>query len=203
MSAHPGALETLRVEATDQQASRSPVTNIVHIRTWERAANVLLIAGVVLALAAGLWRAADMPRFGIGSQPPDDQSIPFGGVLPQDDDGDTNALVPVATVPADLETSSIPYPTADECVVEPMTREEVIEHFQMANMATAPESAHYERPIEPSDEDAAAIMRTFREWQACGLNGRALAYPCGSKPHGSQPTSPPCSIRTGDRFPTR
>jgi len=139
---------------------------------------VLLVATVVLALAAGLWRAADNLGFGIGigSQPADDESIPFGGVLPQDDDGDTNALVPVATVPADLETSSIPYPTADECVVEPMTRDEVIQHFQMANMATAPESAYYERGIEPSDEDVAAIMQTFREWQACGLNGRAPAY---------------------------
>jgi len=84
--------------------------------------------------------------------------------------------VPVATVPADLETSSVPYPTADECVVEPMTREEVIQHFQLANTATAPQSVYYERAIEPSDEDAAAIMQTFREWQACGLNGRAPAY---------------------------
>lgn len=177
MSAHPGTLEAPGVGATEHHTSRSSVTNIVHVRTWERAANVLLIAAVVLALAAGLWRAADNLGFGIGSQPPDDQSIPFGGALPQDGDGDTNALVPVATVPVDLETSSIPYPTADECVVEPMTREEVIQHFQMANMATAPESASYEQAIEPSGEDVAAIMQTFREWQACGLNERALAYP--------------------------
>ncbi len=176
MSAHPGALEPFGAGATDQPASPSTVPNVVVIRPWERALNALLIAAVVIALAAGFWRAADNFGFGNGSEPPDDRSIPFGGMGPQDDDGDTNALVPVATVPVDMETSSIPYPTPDECLVEPMTREEVIQHLQMANVATEPERAFYERGIEPSEEDAAAIMRTFREWQACGLSGRAPAY---------------------------
>lgn len=177
MSAHPAALETLGMGARDRHASPPPssVFTIVKIRTWERAANMLLVATLVLALAAGLWRAADHLGFGTRSQPPDDQPIPFGGVLPEGD-GDTNALVPVATVPVDMETSSIPYPTADECTVEPMTREEVIRHFQLANIATESQGVYYEQAIVPSAEDAAAIMQTFREWQACFLDGRALAY---------------------------
>lgn len=57
-----------------------------------------------------------------------------------------------------------------------MTRDEIIAHIQEANAATEPEYPRYERSIEPSDEDAQAIMHTFREWQACGWDRQGFGF---------------------------
>ena len=83
--------------------------------------------------------------------------------------------VPVATVPDDAQTSSIPYPTAEECTIE-VTHDGLIADIQEANVATEPEQQRYERVIESSDEDAEAIMQTFREWQACGWDTQGFGF---------------------------
>jgi hypothetical protein len=84
-----------------------------------------------------------------------------------DDGSRLNGVVPATAVPDDAESSSIPEPTAEECTVDPMTRDDVIRHLTASNTATAPDIRLYEQPIQPSDEEALAIMQTFREWQAC------------------------------------
>ncbi len=86
------------------------------------------------------------------------------------------AAVPVATVPDDAETSSIPYPSFDECEVEPMTRDEIIQHLNEANVATMPDHPKYEVGIEPSVQEAEAIMHVFRQDQACGQRGGGFQY---------------------------
>lgn len=91
------------------------------------------------------------------------------------------AAVPVATVPEDAVTSSIPYPTADECTIEPMTREELIQHYQEANVASQEDWLLRDHPLDelasnPSEEDAQTIMQTYRQWQACGLVELGPAY---------------------------
>ncbi len=91
------------------------------------------------------------------------------------DDSGNFATVPFATVPDDAETSSIPYPTTEECTVEPMTREELVTHLEEANTATAPEFKRYERAIEPTQEESEAIMAAYRQWQACSVGGINVA----------------------------
>lgn len=81
-----------------------------------------------------------------------------------------NGAVPLATVPDDAHGASVAYPGPEECTVEPMTRDEIVAHLQEANVATAPQHERYEHSIEPSTEEADAIIQTFREWQACGLH---------------------------------
>lgn len=84
-----------------------------------------------------------------------------------DDGTRLNGAVPVATVPGDDEPSSIPEPTAEECTVDPMTRDDVIQHLTESNTAATPDVSLYEPFVQPSDEEAQGIMQTFREWQAC------------------------------------
>jgi len=74
--------------------------------------------------------------------------------------------VPNATPAVTAQTSSIPYPTADECTVE-VTREELIQDLQDANTAPEPELCHFEARVKPTEQQAQAIMKTYREWQAC------------------------------------
>ena len=74
------------------------------------------------------------------------------------------------------ESSSIPYPNSANCTINPLTRDEVVVKLQAASAATEQTYSAYAQAIVPSDEDSQAIMDTFRMWQACQLNGRALAY---------------------------
>jgi hypothetical protein len=129
---------------------------------WTRhlhlASTALLIAAVI-----ALSFAAFGPN-GLGRNGGNGDREPSGNL----------AAVPVATVEPGAETSSIPYPTAAECTIE-VTRDEVVADIQAANMATQQEYARYEQAIEPSAEDAQAIMQTFREWQACSAGGHNMA----------------------------
>lgn len=170
MSAHPGTLEAPGVGATDHHASRSSVSNIAHIRTWERAANALLIAALVLALAAGLWRAADNLGFGNGNQPPDGESIPFGGALPRDDNGNVDPSV---------------LPVAEDCTVEPLTVDEVLSYIDEPFGSTAGTPAGSPDPGSEGEElspsvtpapprpiarnDLEGIAQAHRMWMSCVL----------------------------------
>jgi hypothetical protein len=51
----------------------------------------------------------------------------------------------------------------------------VVADIQAANMATQQIYERYEQAIEPSAEDAQAIMQTYREWQACSVGGLNVA----------------------------
>ena len=120
-------------------------------------ASTALLIAMVIALAVALFGANGIGRNG--------------------DDGEPNgnfAAVPLATVEPGAETSSIPFPTGDECTIE-VSRDEIVADIQAANMATQPEYERYEQAIEPSAEDAQAIMQTFREWQACSVGGLNVA----------------------------
>lgn len=121
-------------------------------------ASTALLIVTVIALAVALFGANGIGRNGEGD--------PNGNF----------AAVPLATVEPDTESSSIPYPTIAECTVEPMTRDELIAHIEAGNVAAAPRYQQYERPIEPSAEDADAIMQTYRKWQACSLVGGGIQY---------------------------
>lgn len=157
----PAMNATLPVSGTLSTSPRAArkTRPIITLPTWTHHLHMVSTGLLILAVAA-LSFAASGPN-----------GIDGGGDSDGSGDGPSHfAAVPVATVPDNAVTSSIPYPTADECTVEPMTREELIQHIQEANIATEPEQQLYERAIEPSDEDAEAIMQTFNEWQACGLD---------------------------------
>jgi hypothetical protein len=127
---------------------------------WTRhlhAASTGLMIAVIVALAV----AAFGPN-GPGRNGGDDE--PSGNL----------AAVPVATVEPGAETSSIPYPTADECTIA-VSRDGIVADIEAANMATQQEYERYEQAIEPSTDDAQAIMQTFREWQACSVGGLNFA----------------------------
>lgn len=94
----------------------------------------------------------------------------FRAIAPSGGDGDGDGFygaVPVATVPEDAVTSSIPYPTADECTATPRTREEVVEILR-----TPPLNWHEIRHLSAPDRATADdVMATFRHWQACKIKG--------------------------------
>lgn len=146
--------------------------NMRQIGTWERIATAMLVAVVILGATAGIWRFSD--NFGQGDR--GDQQIPFSALTPPGDGGNGESVIPVVTIQPDEESSNIPPPTADECVVIPMTREQVIEHLTAANVVTWTQYEKFDEPQVPSSEDAQAIMQTYREWTACGLWGRSWAY---------------------------
>jgi hypothetical protein len=121
--------------------------------------STALLIVTVIALAVALFGAN-----GIGNNGGEGEGEPNGNL----------AAVPLATVEPDAETSSIPYPTGDECTIE-VSRDEIVADIQAANMATQPVHERYEQAIEPSVEDAQAIMQTYREWQACSVGGLNVA----------------------------
>jgi hypothetical protein len=140
---------------TRPRATRPPTTRPSSIRRlWtrsSRAAQVASTAAVVLftlLASLGVFRAFD----------------PSGG------DGDKfYGAVPVATVPDDAVTSSIPYPTAAECTATPRTREEVA-----AILRTPPADptwGGYEPGDTPDKATADEVLATYRHWQACALKG--------------------------------
>jgi hypothetical protein len=142
--------------ASRRRRSRPRWTEHLHL------ASTALLVVTVIALAVALFNTN-----GTG---------PNGGVGGNGGPNGNLAAVPLATVPPDAESSSILYPTADECTVEPMTLDELIAYLEEANTATAPKLERYERPIEASPEDAEAIMAKYREWQACS-QGESIYTP--------------------------
>jgi len=130
---------------------------------WHAMVNALIAATLILGLSVGIWREAGSPS--------------LTAWLDSSGDG-PNAIIPAASPTADpaRTSSSYPYPTSSECTITPLSREEVRAHYEAANGITAPSPVLYQQAIEPSNDDASAIMETFRMWQACGLSGRAMAY---------------------------
>ena len=133
---------------------------------FQQAATMFLVAAVVLAVTLGFGRYAGNLGGG-GPSDPVGTSIPFAGIGAPGGDS-SNSLAPMATPGPNDMSSSFPYPTRDECVVTPMTRDEVVQHLEEANVAKSPRLPLYEQQIEPTDADALAIMQVFRGWQACG-----------------------------------
>lgn len=93
-----------------------------------------------------------------------------GGNGSSGDDPTRFAAAPLATVDPDEEASAMPYPGPEYCVVEPMSREEMIAHIQEANIATRPEFPLYEQAIQPTAEEIDAIIGAYDQWKACGLD---------------------------------
>lgn len=124
----------------------------------------------MLALTAGLWRAADHLGFRIGNGPPDDQSIPFGGMLTQDNAGNID--------PATL-------PTAEDCTVVPLTVDEVLSYIEQpfGSSASTPggspvpsaegrEPSLSATPAPPRPiawNDLEGIDQAHRLWMSCVL----------------------------------
>lgn len=132
-------------------------------RSWQVGINASLAAILILGLGIGIWR-----QFGPSTPLPWQDGSP----------GNPNALIPAGTsVATDTTTSSsFPYPNGDECTVTPFTKDEARMFFETANVATPPPNERYERAITPATEDSAAIMSTFRMWQACTLSMWPMAY---------------------------
>lgn len=128
---------------------------------WPAFANAIVAMTLLLGLSIGIWRQAGSPS------PADWLNRPGN---------EPRIMLPAASPSTATTSSSFPYPTSSECTIAPLTREEVRAHYEAANVAPAPSDVRYERAIEPSTEDAKAIMETFRMWQACRLGGRAMAY---------------------------
>lgn len=149
--------------ATLPASTTAPVTRASHrprlaLPGWTQHLHLLSTALLITAVIALAVIAFQSDRVGNG-----------GG-------SQLNGAVPVATVPDDAESSSIPEPTRAECSVTPLTRDEVIQHFTESNTATAPDVVLYEQPIEPTAEQSRAIMGTFRAWQACQGTGAELRF---------------------------
>ncbi|MGC4190894.1 MAG: hypothetical protein QM589_06995 [Thermomicrobiales bacterium] len=125
-------------------------------RSWQLAINAALAAILILGLGVGLWRE-------------------FGPTSPTGPDGQ-NGLAASGTPTADTVSSSFPYPNGDECTVTPLTQDEARAFFEAVNVATPPPTVRYEHALVPSAEDSAAIMSTFRMWQACTLSMWPMAY---------------------------
>ncbi len=137
------------------RATRQPTTRPPSLRRlWthsSRAAQVASTAAVVLLTllaSLGVFRAFD----------------PSGG------DGDGEGFyraVPVATVPDDAVTSSIPYPTTAECTATPRTREEMA-----ALLRTPPSETGWDTNVfskTPNQATADEILAIYRHLQACTL----------------------------------
>lgn len=142
-----------------------------HRHAWDRAFSAVFIAGIVLALSTGIWRASDGTLFGLSEGPPESPGIPFGGQVAQDDSN-----------PVDL-------PTAEDCTVEPLTIDEVIWYIQEPlealystdnvspgplpteiDLATPPATnpPNYE-PRPATEEELAGAAETQRMLMACTL----------------------------------
>jgi hypothetical protein len=132
---------------------------------WNRAANALLAAALILALAAGLWRASGGMNLGSGGG--EQPTIPFAGVVNQDD---LNGSID----PEDL-------PTAEDCTVEPLTVDEVMAILADPNPSTGwfprdlseprPTATPVQQGYQPSQETIDAASRTFWMWTACDMAG--------------------------------
>lgn len=121
-------------------------------RAWSGMMPALSTAALIVAVIALIFSA-----FGPG------------GVRNGDNDGPGHfAAAPVATVSPDDISTTRPYPGPNECTVEPMTREELIEHLKQANTATLQQYPYYEHSIEPTEEQRDAILQTYSAWFACG-----------------------------------
>lgn len=131
-------------------------------RPWQVAINATLAAVLILGLGIGLWR-----EFGPSTP------LPWQDGSPGYPKGLTLSGTPDAN---DTTSSSVPYPTAAECTVTPLTKEQVHTHFEAANTPAKETRAVYSKSVYPSAADAEAIMATYRMWQACGLRGPVLAH---------------------------
>jgi hypothetical protein len=133
---------------------KSPTRPIIAVQAW---ASYALVAIVVTGLTLGIGRATDF--FQMSTPPPvEETTIPFNSLT--DDDG-----TPVPTG----ESSSYPIPNELNCTVEPLTRDEIVAHYEAANTATEPTYELYDRPIMPTTEDARGIIDTYQMWQACSV----------------------------------
>ncbi len=122
-----------------------------------RGVSTALLIAVIITLAVAAWGLS-----GIGGNDGNG-----GG----DEPNGNFAAVPASTGEANMAGTPVTNMAGVACTVEPMTRDELIAHFQAANVATEPAYELYEQPREPSPEEAEAIGQTYREWQACMLMG--------------------------------
>lgn len=125
--------------------------------------GLLIVAVVALSFAAFSPNGIGTGNNGTGS----------GGA---GDGPNLNGAVPVATVPDNAVTSTLPYPGPEECTVEPMTRDEVIARLKEANVSVPQRSQLYESWLVPSDQQIKSIIETYNEWRACGLDGFGPEY---------------------------
>lgn len=150
--------------ATAPKQSRRRTQPSLTLPAWTRHLHMLSSVLLIAAVAA-LSFAAFGPN-GIGG----------GGDGTGDGPGQF-AAVPIATVPDDAVTSSIPYPTADECTVEPIDYDtdydSVLSQLRVANAVPRQTMAlgNPNHPYSPSDQEAGAIMQAYREVQACWQRG--------------------------------
>jgi len=92
---------------------------------------------------------------------------PSGGGYGNGEGEDLHGAVPVATVPEDTVTSSLPYPTTAECTATPRTREEMT-----ALLRTPPSVLGWNTSNPTQNPDQATsdeILALYRHWQACTL----------------------------------
>ena len=139
-----------------------PARRNVHLLAWTRHLH-LASTGLLIAVVIALSIVAYGPN-GIGNG---DNGTGSNGT---GDGPSLNGAVPIATIPEAEYTNDV------ECTVEPMTRDELVAQLKEANQATRPALPRYERSIEPTSEDAAAITQTYREWRACGDFARQMRF---------------------------
>jgi len=151
MNATTAADYSLESIITPSPIRRAPLRSF-----WTRSSRIAQIAStaaiVLLTLLAslGVFRAFD----------------PSGG------NGDRERFigaVPLATLPDDAVTSSIPYPTAEECTATPRTREEVASILRTppdTELSVSPEPKQ-----APDQATADDILATYRQFAACTQKG--------------------------------
>lgn len=120
-------------------------------------ASTAMLILTVIALAVALFDARGPGRGGDDGEP------------------DNLAAVPIATVPPGQESSSIPYPTADECTVEPLAEQEITDMALEGARGPGYAVSKADSTTAPTETQAAEIMGTFREFQACQMKGPRYA----------------------------
>lgn len=134
---------------------RTARPRVIIPRAWSQWAPALSTGALIIAAIALVFSAFGPNGLGRG-----------GGNEPSG----RFAAAPVATAAPDDLSTTRPRPGANECTVEPMTREEIVNHLEQANVATYQLHPHYEQTIKPTTEERDAILHTFNSWLACGLH---------------------------------
>lgn len=165
---HPLHTTTASPLSLEPITARTPNRHPTLRRLWTHSSGMAQIAStaavVLLTVLAsfGVFRAFDPSGGGSGNG---------------HSSGDkTYGAVPIATVPDNAVTSSLPYPTTAECTAKPRTRGEIAAILRTAPSGPDPgrnTSVFGDSPDQATVDD---VFATFRHWQACRLIGPYHAY---------------------------
>lgn len=124
-------------------------------RRWSQSIQFVSTAALIMCTVAGVYFAASN-----------------GGK--HNDEGGTSgpySVIPIATLPANVITSSIPPPAAVECTAAPRSDADLIQILVLPPHpgAAMADTSQLGEPVDPAT--AKDVMHTFRQFQACSQKG--------------------------------